>query len=185
MKNSLCVAGIFFVISLLIFQPVIAQVSSLTPTDVKTLVALAADFDLLRMLGFVSIGVAVAAGLALYIYRHRRLMQYDALFGLLLTVSLAPMLFYVSTQFLGDHSHTCLSMSVAVDNVTKFDSDCATARESTANIIGLKTVWQLIFAGASEAFLSAGVTQFLMYFSMIFGSAIPYLCIRPLLKRLG
>lgn len=160
-----------------------------TEASDAALVALKGDFDLLKILGLVGIAVAVTAGLAFYAYRHRRLMQYDAQFGLLLTVALAPLLLFVFTFVLGAESHACLSAMVASGaDAVQFDSVCGTARESAANMIGFTSLWRLIFGevivNGLVAPFAAGIVKLLMYTSTVFGSAILYLVIRPFLKNI-
>ena len=153
------------------------------------LIALKADFDLLRILGLVAIAIAVAAGLAFYRYRHRRLMPYDALFGLILTVALAPFLLFVFSFSLGAEGSACLSALVASGaDAVQFDSVCSTARESAANMIGFKSLWRLIFGevivNGLVAPFAAGVVKLLMYTSTVVGSAALYSLIRPFLKNI-
>lgn len=154
------------------------------------LASLKSDFDLLKILGLVGIVVAVVLGLALYTYRHRRLMQYDAVSGLLLTVLVAPALFVGFTQILGPESRACFSATVAGGaDAVPFDSACASAREGAANLIGLKSLWRTAMGesivNGMITSLGAGIVKLLMYLSVTVGAALLYLLIRPVLKRLG
>lgn len=176
----------------------VAQTTT-TPTDPvgaatvagdAALASLKSDFDLLKILGLVGIVVAVVLGLGLYAYRHRRLMQYDAVLGLLLAVLVAPVLFAGFTQILGAESRACFSATVAGGaDAVPFDSACASAREGAANMIGLKSLWRTVMGesivNGMIASLGAGVVKLLMYLSVTVGAALLYLLVRPVLKRLG
>lgn len=198
MRNSLRAIGVLAVASLVNLQFSIAQTTTTQPETIggasdESDVALAvikSDFDLLKILGITAIVVSVAVGLALYAYRHKRLMQYDAIFGLLLTVVGAPILFFTFTYILGPESRACFSAAVAAGaDAVPFDSACSAARESAANMIGLKSLWRMIMGetivNGLIAPLAAGAVKFLMYLSVVLGAALTYLAIRPVLKKLG
>lgn len=198
MKYSLRSIGVLAASSLLNFQLVFAQTTATQPesggstsdTSDVTLAALQSDFDLLKILGIVAIVVSVAIGLAFYVYRHKRLMQYDAVFGLLLTVVLAPALFFAFTYILSSESRACFSAALAAGaDAVPFDGMCSAARERAANMIGFKSLWRMIMGetivNGLIAPLAAGAVKFLMYLSVVLGAALMYLAIRPVLKRFG
>ena len=189
MKLSFRALGIFVASSYVGLQNAVAQTDQ--GTGDAALVVLKSDFDLLKLLGLVGIAVSVALGLALYTYRHKRLMQYDALFGLLLTAILAPVLFFIFSQVaLGAESSACFSAAIAAGaEAVPFDAACGSAREAAANMVGMKSLWRSVMGESVEngmvAPLGAVLVKFLMYLSVLLASVILYLVIRPVLKRIS
>lgn len=198
MKHFLRAIVVFSASSFLSLQLAMAQTAATQAdsgpavSDVTdgALAALKSDFDLLKILGLVAIVVAVVSGLFMYVYRHKRLMQYDAVFGLVLTVVVAPVLLYLFTYLLGSESKACFSATLAAGaDAVPFDGMCSAARESAANMIGFKSLWRMIMGEAVVngmiAPLAAGAVKLLMYVSVVLGAALMYLAIRPILKRFG
>ena len=159
------------------------------PAGDAALIDLKSEFDLLKILGLMAIAISVAAGLALFAYRHKRLMQYDALIGLVVAVILAPLLlFSFNSVALTANGNSCLSMAVASGaDAQPVDAVCGASRDSAANMIGATSLWRTVMGekivDGMVAPLSAGIVKILMYLSVILGTLILYLLIRPLLKR--
>ncbi len=159
------------------------------PAGDAALIALKSEFDLLKILGLVAIAISVGAGLALFAYRHKRLMQYDALIGLVLAVILAPLLlFSFNSVALSANGSSCLSMAVSSGaDAQPVDAACGSSRETAANMIGATSLWRTVMGetivDGMVAPLSSGIVKLLMYLSVILGAVILYLVIRPLLKR--
>lgn len=189
MKTSLRALQIFAVSAYMGLQSAIAQTDP--GAGDAALVILKTDFDLLKLLGLFGIAVSVALGLALFAYRHKRLMRYDALLGLLLTVVLAPLLFFVFSQIaLGPESNACFSAAIASGaEAVPFDAACGSAREGAANMVGMKSLWRSVMGetvvNGMVAPLGAAAVKFLMYLSVLLGAMILYLLIRPILKRIS
>jgi hypothetical protein len=190
MKHSLRALGIFAVCTYVGLHSAISQTDSVA-ADALVLASLKSDFDLLKLLGLCGIALSVALGLALFAYRHKRLMQYDALFGLLLTIVLAPLLFFVFSQIaLGPDSNACFSAAIASGaEAVPFDAACGSAREGAANMVGMKSLWRSVMGetvvNGMVAPLGAAAVKFLMYLSVLLGAVILYLVIRPVLKRIS
>jgi len=152
-------------------------------------VALKSEFDLLKILGLMAIAISVAAGLALFAYRHKRLMRYDALIGLIWAIILAPLLLLsFNSVALSANGSACLSMAVSSGaDAQPIDAACGSSRETAANMIGATSLWRTMMGetivDGMVAPLSAGIVKILMYLSVILGTLILYLLIRPLLKR--
>lgn len=169
---------------------VVGSIVGAATADVSdvALAAFKSDFDLLKVLGLASIAIGVLVGLVFYAYRHKRLMQYDAVLGLALTLVVAPILFFLFTQVLSSESRACFSaVVVAGADSLPFDAACSSAREGAANMIGLKSIWRMVMGesivNGLVVPLAADSVKFLMYLSVIFGSALLYLVILPLLKK--
>ena len=156
-----------------------------------SLAILKSEFDLLKLLGLFGIAVSVALGLAFFAYRHKRLMQYDAMLGLMLTIVLAPFLFFVFSQVaLGPESNACFSAAIAAGaEAVPFDAACSSAREGAANMVGMASLWRSVMGetivNGVVAPLGAAAVKFLIYLSVLLGSVVLYLAIRPVLKRIA
>lgn len=188
MKKLLRVLGTFAVSTYMGLQSAVAQ--SDPGAGDAALATLKSDFDLLKLLALFGIAVSVTLGLALFAYRHKRLMTYDALVGLLMTVVLAPLLFFAFSQIaLGPESNACFSAAIASGaEAVPFDAACSSAREGAANMVGMKSLWRSVMGetvlNGMIAPLSAAAVKFLMYLSVLLGAVILYLVIRPILKRI-
>jgi len=166
-------------------------VSAADASMAASLAILKSDFDLLKLLGLFGIAVSVALGLAFFAYRHKRLMQYDAILGLMLTIVLAPFLFFVFSQVaLGPESNACFSAAIASGaEAVPFDAACSSAREGAANMVGMASLWRSVMGetivNGVVAPLGAAAVKFLIYLSVLLGSVVLYLAIRPVLKRIA
>lgn len=183
MKMLIRALTLIFVYSMVGLQSSFAQSDS---EGTNALIDIKSDFDLLKLLGFVAIVLSVALGLALFAYRHKRLMQYDSLMGLVTAVIIAPILLFSFTSVvLSTNSAACLTMSVSSGaEAQPLDTACGSSRESAANMIGATSLWHSVTGGDGViAPLSAGIVKFLMYLSVLLGALILYLLLRPILKR--
>lgn len=189
MKNLLRALGTFAVSTYMGLQSAVAQTDP--GAGDAALATLKSDFDLLKLLGLFGIAISVAMGLALFVYRHKRLMQYDALLGLLLTAVLAPVLFFVFSQIaLGPESNACFSAAIASGaEAVPFDAACGSAREGAANMVGMMSLWRVVMGetvvNGMVVPLGVAAVKFLMYMSVLLGAMILYLVIRPILKRIS
>ena len=195
MRMSLRSLGMYVLATCNGLQRAVAQTeapgSTADAAMTASLAILKSDFDLLKLLGLLGIVVSVALGLSFFVYRHKRLMQYDAVLGLMLTIVLSPLLFFVFSQIaLGPESNACLSAAISsgADSVP-FDVACGSAREAAANMVGMSSLWRSVMGetiiNGVVAPLSASAVKFLMYLSVLLGSVIIYLAIRPILKRIN
>jgi len=145
------------------------------------------DFRLLKLLGFVAVGLAVVAGWIVYAIRHRRVQKYDTLFALTLTILLAPLLFYLATRLLSTDSAACLGLALGGGaDASAFSDGCRAARESAANLFGFASLWALTFGqtivNGIVAPLAAGVVNALMYASVTLAAPLIFLLTKPLVK---
>lgn len=145
------------------------------------------DFGLLKILGLVSIVLAATIGLAWYAYRHANVLSFDTLGGALLSVVLAPILLSGATLFLSTDSTVCLSQSIGTGgDPSSFADACRAAREGTANMIGLKWLWAMVFGqsvvqGLAVAYSSA-IIKTLMYASVCIAAPLLFFALKPVIK---
>ena len=163
-----------------------ANQSSAAASDVE-LARVVSDFKLLKTLGFVAVAVAVAAGWIVYAVRHRRVQKFDTVFALLLTIVLAPALFYIATRLLGTDSAACLGLALGGGaEASAFSDACRAARESAANLFGFTSIWALMFGqtivNGIVAPLAAGLVKLLMYASVTLVAPLLFLLTKPLVK---
>ena len=147
------------------------------------------DFKLLKVLGFVAVGLAVLAGWIVYAIRHRRVQKYDTLFALILTLLLAPLLLYLATRLLSTDSAACLGLALGGGaDASAFSDGCRAARESTANLFGFTSLWALAFGqtivNGIVAPLAASVVKALMYASVTLAAPLIFLLTKPLVKAI-
>lgn len=147
------------------------------------------DFKLLKVLGFVAVGLAVLAGWIVYAIRHRRVQKYDTLFALILTLLLAPLLLYLATRLLSTDSAACLGLALGGGaDASTFSDGCRAARESAANLFGFTSLWALAFGqtivNGVVAPLAASVVKTLMYASVTLAAPFIFLLTKPLVKAI-
>ncbi len=153
------------------------------------LVEIKEHFDYLKIAGLAAI--FVAAGLGLYVYgrMHRRAIPKAAAAGLAVVVVAAPMLFWVASYLLlTEGASLCLTEALARGaNATPYDDVCRSARESVANLLGMKSAWgwvmgQQILNGVVVP-ISAGVIQRLMYVSILIGAVLLFFAFIPIVRK--
>lgn len=165
-----------------------APVSSRAPeASDQELGRLKSDFDLLKLLGILSIIAAAVVGLIWYAIRHKRLQSYDTSGGLILSLILAPVFLGAATIILSTDASACLGLALGSGaDASAFTDACRTAREGTANLVGFRTIWSLLFGqnivnGVVVAY-PASVIKALMYGSVCLAAPLLFTAIKPALK---
>ena len=167
-------------------KPAPASTSGVDVSD-QDLQRVIADFRLLKILGYLSVGVAVAVGLVLYAIRHRRIQKYDTFFAVLAATLLAPLLLYAASKTLSTDASACLGVALGGGaDASVFGDVCRSARESVANLFGFKSLWSLIAGRTVESgtalALPAGLVAALTYLSATVIAPLLVLLLKPLVK---
>lgn len=167
-------------------KPASASASS-SDTSEEDLQRVIVDFKLLKILGYLSVGVAVTVGLVLYAIRHRRIQKYDTLFALLAATLLAPLLMYAASKTLSTDASACLGVALGGGaDASVFSDVCRSARESVANLFGFKSLWTLIAGSTVDSgialALPAGLVAALTYLSATVTAPLLVLLLKPLVK---
>ena len=165
-----------------------APISAPARDESAPLGTIKSEFDELRLWAWIVIFAAAAAGLAVYRYMHKRIMEYDSAAGLVTVLILAPILFWFAQMFVLATGSVCLHMDIVVStSPLPLDEVCRAGREHAANSVGLRSLWSLLSSQqAIEGVLAPiapGVIKFLMYLSAIVGSSVLYLIFKPVIKR--
>ncbi|MEK7152324.1 MAG: hypothetical protein AAB834_00100, partial [Patescibacteria group bacterium] len=132
--------------------------------------------------------LAATAGLTVYYYMHKRIMEYDSVSGLGITLISAPIMFWFVQIFVLTTASSCLHLDVVVGaSASPFDDICRAGREHVANSLGLRSLWsalssQQVIEGVLAP-IAPGVIKVLMYLSSIIGSGALYLIFKPLVKQ--
>lgn len=164
--------------------PASASGSDASDQDLQRVIA---DFRLLKILGYLSVGVAVAVGLVLYAIRHRRIQKYDTLFAVLAATLLAPLLMYAASKTLSTDASACLGVALGGGaDASVFGDICRSARESVANLFGFTSLWTLIAGRTVESgialALPASLVAALTYLSATVTAPLLVLLLKPLVK---
>lgn len=165
---------------LMLAAPALAQ-----SADVQQLPS---QFQLLRLFAYGAIAVSAALGLALYVYRHRHRMPYDFLYGVLLTAVAAPLLFWLATLMLPATS-LCLDMALAIDApANDYENVCRSARESAANLLGLRSGWRTVtddqIVAGVQVPLAVFAVKAMLYVSTFVGGLVLFMLLKPLCRRM-
>ena len=148
---------------------------------------LKSDFDLLKILGILAIVAAAAIGLGWYAIRHKRLQSFDTTGGIVLSFLLAPLFLMGATMALSTDASACLGLALGSGaDASAFTDACRTAREATANLVGFRSIWSLVFGqnilnGVVVAY-PASVIRALMYASVCIAAPLLFLIVKPALK---
>lgn len=147
-----------------------------------------ADFKLLKILGFCAVALSVVVGLVVYSIRHRRLQKFDTVLAAIITTVLAPVLLFLATKVLATDSAACLGMALSTGaDASAFSDGCRTARESLANMFGLKSLWTMItgqtIVNGVIVPLAAGLVKGLIYVSVTLAAPVIFLLLKPIIKR--
>lgn len=164
--------------------PASASNSDSSEQDLQRVIA---DFKLLKILGYLAVGIAAVGGLVLYALRHRRIQKYDTLFAVLAATVLAPLLIYAASKTLSTDASACLGVALSGGaDASVFGDVCRSARESVANLFGFKSLWSLIAGRSVESgtalALPAGLVAALTYLSATVMAPLLVILLKPLVK---
>lgn len=153
------------------------------PQDLKFV----SDFKLLKMLSIAATLMGVAAGLAVYAIRHRRVQKFDILLGLTVSIILSPLLLFCFTKILSIDASACLGLNLSGESLDSvFADSCRSARETTANVFGFVWLWTMIFGktiiNGTVSPIEAGAVKMLMYVSITITSLLLFSALKPLAK---
>lgn len=151
-----------------------AGISELSNAEIGTLHN---DFSYLRWMGWAAIAVSVVLGLLVYGRLHSGHRPNDSLLGLVTVLVAAPLLLTLATLTLSDIGSECLRAPLASAS-DPFTGPCRDARESAANLVGMKAVWnqvvgQQIIDGVAMP-LAASSVRILLYISSLLAAVVLY-----------
>jgi len=130
-------------------------------------------FATLKVSTYVIVFLSALIGAGVYTYRHKKILKFDRLLGLVTTLILTIVLYQgAASQILDETAKVCWVMTDANDQLI---SPCAQGRESLANLIGLKSLYitisprQILDTGIAEPIGPIAI-KFMIYFSVLLSS---------------
>ncbi|WP_438394942.1 hypothetical protein [Caballeronia sp. DA-9] len=151
--------------------------------------AIQGDLQLLRAMAWGSTVVAVLIALAAYVYMHKNLWPNDSLYGLIITLVLAPLFLLLCTMLiLSPAAKDCVDATLQATSDIPYDAVCGKAREGVADFAGMKSLWALASPPAVNA---AGLpipypptfVKILMYVSTLITGVVLYFILKPSCRR--
>lgn len=150
-----------------------ALVTNMAFAEVPVETGIIDAFATLKVSTYVIIFLSALIGAGVYTYRHKKILKFDRLFGLLTALVLTIVLYQgAASQILDDTSKVCWVMTDASDQLI---SPCAQGRESLANLMGLKSIYttisprQILETGIAEPIGPIAI-KFMIYVSLLLSS---------------
>ena len=161
---------LFTLLSRLVVAVSVLLLTSTAFAEVPVETGIIDAFATLKISTYVFLGLAIATGTAVSIYRYKRGLP-SLWIGLAISTVLSVVLFEIGAwAILDDTAKVCWIMTDASDQLI---SPCAQGRESLANLIGLKSLYttisprQMLEQGIAEPIGPIAI-KFMLYFSLIF-----------------
>jgi len=148
------------------------------------------NFNLLKMLSYVAVGIAAIIGASVFRYMHKRFMQYDHWIGAVFSLVSVILLYLGAKSFALKHNGNtdfCLNNLSTTDEML---DPCVQGREALADILGFKSIYvhfwpKEILEQGGIAPISLNMINFMIYASFIVGTLVAYyLIFKPIAQKI-
>ena len=155
----------------------------------EAIIRIKSEFATIELASYLSVIVASAVALGVFIYRRRRLMTFSKTSGAVTAVILSVGLFAILSSLLSSsESAACASAVLEVGaKATDYDDICRAAREASANAFGFASAFRAMFVPDGSGYIvpiGTAVLKFLTYFSVLLVALIVFFIVQPLAERI-